>query len=60
MKLITVFTRDYFTHVSLGPRLLNDANELEPTGNPKEIHTVILNVESNRPYVDREIPAANA
>ena len=30
------------------------------TGNPKEIPTVILNVESNRPYVDREIPAANA
>ena len=30
MKLITVFEYDYFTHVSVGPRLLNDANKLGP------------------------------
>jgi hypothetical protein len=38
MKVITVFAPRYFTHVSLGPRLLNDANKLGPhwksKGNP--------------------------
>jgi hypothetical protein len=28
MKLITVFAPDYFTHVSLGPRLLNGGDKL--------------------------------